>query len=72
MRETETQEIHTNERQARLTKSISTGAAVHVKMGFMFLALVPSPPVCGGRGRRRLLGLDIRQSPGLQASPSQL
>lgn len=39
------QESHANETQARFTESTSTGAAVRVMMGFVFLALVPSPPV---------------------------
>ena len=41
------QQSHANETQARFTESTSTstGAAVHVTMGFVFLALVPSPPV---------------------------
>ena len=39
------QQNHANETQARLTESTSMGAAVRVTMGFVFLALVPSPPV---------------------------
>lgn len=57
-------EVHINETQARFPKSISSGR-------FLLLALVPSPPGCGAR-EETAAGLDITQSPGLQASPTQL
>lgn len=38
--------------------------------GFVLLALVPSAPVCAAR-EEAAAGLDMRQSPGLQASPAQ-